>query len=89
MTDYETCRVWHTCTDLRLLRSAADSNDLFNKLLLLQLDRFLYSDLAEGVHRVLDTISHHACVVRLHANLKSKTAGQSQQECWINDNVIN
>lgn len=89
MIDYKTCRVWHTCTDLCLLRSAADSNDLFNKLLLLQLDRFLYSDLAEGVHRVLNTVSHHACVVWFHTNLKSKTAGQSRQGCWINNNVIN
>lgn len=78
-------RVWHRCNYLCLLWPAADSNNLFNKLLLLQLDRFLHSDLTEGVHRVFHAISHHACIVRLHANLKRKTAGQSLQERWMNN----
>lgn len=76
-------------THLCLLRPTADSNNLFNELLLLQLDRFLYSDLTKGVHRVFNAISHHACIVWLHTNLKSKTVGQSLHECWIDNNGIN
>ena len=69
---------WLDPTHLWLLWPAADSHHLLNKLLLLQLDRLLHSDLTEGVHWVLDAIRHHAAVVWLHTNLrKKKTAGQS------------
>lgn len=56
---------------LCLLWSAADGNNLFNELLLLQLDGFLHCDLTEGVHRVLHPICHHAGVIWLHANLST------------------
>ncbi len=69
--------VWPYLAHLCLLWAAADSHNLLNKLLLLQLDRLLHSDLTEGVHRVLNTIRHHGTVVRLHTNLRrKKAAGQ-------------
>lgn len=66
-------------THLCLLWPAAHSHNLLYKLLLLQLDCLLHSNLTEGVHWVLHTIRHHACVVRLHTNLRrrTETAGQS------------
>lgn len=56
----------HLC----LLWPAADSDNLLDELLLLQLYGFLHGDLTEGVHRVLHPICHHVRVVWLHANLR-------------------
>lgn len=58
---------------------AADSNDLFHQLLLLEPHGLLHGDLTEGVHGVLHSIRDHTRLVRLYPDLPShKGKGQGQ-----------
>lgn len=61
---------------------AADGDDLFHQLLLLEPHGLLHSDLTEGVHGVLHAIRDHACLIRLYPDLpnqQGKARGQGKQ----------
>ncbi len=53
-----------------LLRTTADGHDLLHKLLLLEFDGLLHRNLTERVHRMLDAVCDHSCVVRLDSDLR-------------------